>query len=81
MTVLTRARGLAFRLLGDGVAAEDVAAEAMARAYGRWSRVGELPYRTEDVRAPVHWDRGRAGSHRPRRQTGSAGPEMSTDCD
>lgn len=36
---------LAHRLLGDAAAAEDVAAEACARAYARWKRVGGLPYR------------------------------------
>jgi RNA polymerase sigma factor (sigma-70 family) len=40
-----RAVRLANRLLGDRAAAEDVAAEALARAYARWSRVGGLPYR------------------------------------
>lgn len=40
-----RAVRLATRLLGDRAAAEDVAAEAMARAYARWPRVAGLPYR------------------------------------
>ncbi len=40
-----RAVGLATRLLGDRAAAEDVAAEAMARAYARWPKVSGLPYR------------------------------------
>ena len=40
-----RAVRLANRLLGDRAAAEDVAAEALARAYARWSKVGDLPYR------------------------------------
>lgn len=40
-----RAVRLAARLLGDRAAAEDVAAEALARAYARWSKVGGLPYR------------------------------------
>ncbi len=40
-----RAVRLAHRLLGDRAAAEDVAAEAMARAYARWPRVAGLPYR------------------------------------
>jgi RNA polymerase sigma factor (sigma-70 family) len=31
--------------VGDDATAEDVAAEALARAYARWSRVAELPYR------------------------------------
>ena len=30
---------VAYRLLGDRTAAEDVAAEALARAYARWSLV------------------------------------------
>ena len=40
-----RAVRLATRLLGDRAAAEDVAAEALARAYARWPKVGGLPYR------------------------------------
>lgn len=40
-----RAVRLAHRLLGDRAAAEDVAAEALARAYARWPKVGGLPYR------------------------------------
>ncbi len=40
-----RAVRLAIRLLGDRAAAEDVAAEAMARAYARWPKVSALPYR------------------------------------
>lgn len=40
-----RAVRLANRLLGDRAAAEDVAAEALARAYARWPKVGGLPYR------------------------------------
>jgi RNA polymerase sigma factor (sigma-70 family) len=40
-----RAVRLASRLLGDRAAAEDVAAEAMARAYARWPKVSVLPYR------------------------------------
>ena len=40
-----RAVRLAQRLLGDKAAAEDVAAEAMARAYARWPKVSALPYR------------------------------------
>ena len=40
-----RAVRLAHRLLGDRAAAEDVAAEAMARAYARWPKVSVLPYR------------------------------------
>jgi len=40
-----RAVRLAHRLLWDRAAAEDVAAEALARAYARWSKVGGLPYR------------------------------------
>lgn len=40
-----RAFSLARRLLGDAAAAEDVAAEALARAYAQWPRVADLPYR------------------------------------
>ncbi len=40
-----RAARLAYRLLGDRSAAEDVAAEALARAYARWPKISALPYR------------------------------------
>ncbi len=40
-----RAAALAYRLLGDKAAAEDVAAEAMARAYAHWSKIGALAHR------------------------------------
>jgi RNA polymerase sigma factor (sigma-70 family) len=40
-----RAVRLAYRLLADRAAAEDVAAEALARTYARWGKVGGLPYR------------------------------------
>jgi RNA polymerase sigma factor (sigma-70 family) len=36
---------LAFRVVGDRTAAEDIAAEAFARALSRWTAVGALPYR------------------------------------
>jgi RNA polymerase sigma factor (sigma-70 family) len=40
-----RAVRLACRILGDEAAAEDVAAEAIARAFADWERVGALRYR------------------------------------
>jgi RNA polymerase sigma factor (sigma-70 family) len=40
-----RAHRLAYRILGDDAAAEDVAAEALARTYARWAKVRDLPYR------------------------------------
>jgi RNA polymerase sigma factor (sigma-70 family) len=39
-----RARRVAYRVLGDVCAAEDVAAEAMARAYAQWERIESLPW-------------------------------------
>jgi RNA polymerase sigma-70 factor (sigma-E family) len=39
------ARAVARRLVGDGPAADDVAAEGLARAYARWSKVRDLDYR------------------------------------
>jgi RNA polymerase sigma factor (sigma-70 family) len=39
-----RAVALAQRILGDRAAAEDAAAEAMARTYARWRRLRDLPY-------------------------------------
>jgi RNA polymerase sigma-70 factor, ECF subfamily len=43
--LFSRAATLAFRLLGNRAAAEDVAAEALARTYAHWRRVSTLPYR------------------------------------
>jgi RNA polymerase sigma factor (sigma-70 family) len=43
--LFARAFGLARRALGDSAAAEDVAAEAMARAYANWPRIEGLAYR------------------------------------
>jgi DNA-directed RNA polymerase specialized sigma24 family protein len=40
------ARRIAVRLVGDGGEADDVAAEALARAYARWPKVRELDYST-----------------------------------
>lgn len=40
-----RAFRLARRIVGDPAVAEDVAAEALARAYARWAKVSELPWR------------------------------------
>lgn len=40
-----RSELLALRILGDEASAEDVAAEALARAYARWPTVGELAWR------------------------------------
>lgn len=40
-----RAYRLAYRILGDGPAAEDVAAEALARAYADWAKISDLDYR------------------------------------
>ena len=39
------ARAVARRLVGPGAAADDVAAEALARAYARWPKVRDLHYR------------------------------------
>src|SRR5205809_7886062 len=40
-----RAERLAYRILGNWAAAEDAAAEAMARAYANWRKVSRLPHR------------------------------------
>lgn len=40
-----RAAKIAYGLLRNRVAAEDVAAEALARAYADWSRIASLSYR------------------------------------
>jgi RNA polymerase sigma factor (sigma-70 family) len=40
-----RAAQVAYRLLGDAAEAEDIAAEALARAYVNWPRIGSVPYR------------------------------------
>lgn len=36
---------VALRILGDHDAAQDIAAEALTRAYERWAKVSQLPYR------------------------------------
>ncbi|HZN14554.1 MAG TPA: sigma-70 family RNA polymerase sigma factor [Acidimicrobiales bacterium] len=43
--IFPRAATLAYRLLGNRTAAEDVAAEALARAYARWHKIAKLPHR------------------------------------
>ncbi|HEX4493196.1 MAG TPA: sigma-70 family RNA polymerase sigma factor [Acidimicrobiia bacterium] len=43
--LLASARAVARRLVGGGAAADDVAAEALARAYARWPKVRDLDYR------------------------------------
>ena len=45
MALLPAVRRLAQRMTGDRTAAEDVAAEAFARAFARWEKVGRLDYR------------------------------------
>ena len=44
-TSFLAARMVAFRILGDLTAAEDAAAEALARALVRWRRLSRLPHR------------------------------------
>lgn len=43
--LFTRAFRVGRRILGDETAAEDVAAEAMARAYAHWRKIGDQPWR------------------------------------
>jgi RNA polymerase sigma factor (sigma-70 family) len=43
--LFARAATLAYRVLGERAAAEDVAAESLARTFAHWSRVSTLPYR------------------------------------
>jgi RNA polymerase sigma-70 factor (sigma-E family) len=43
--LFSSARQIAVRLVGNGPEADDVAAEALARAYSRWSKIRELDYR------------------------------------
>jgi RNA polymerase sigma factor (sigma-70 family) len=45
LDLFPRAATLAYRLLGNRTAAEDVAAEALARAYAKWPKVARLPHR------------------------------------
>ena len=40
-----RAGVVAYRILGDSASAEEMAAEALARAYEHWPRIAELSYR------------------------------------
>jgi RNA polymerase sigma-70 factor (ECF subfamily) len=43
--LFSRAATLAYRMLGDRAASEDVAAETLARTFAHWRRVSSLPYR------------------------------------
>src|SRR5437588_11824834 len=43
--LFARAHQVAFRVLGNRAAAEDVAAEALTRAFADWRRVRDLEYR------------------------------------
>ena len=43
--IFPRAVGVANRILANITAAEDVAAEALARAYSDWKNIVDLPYR------------------------------------
>ena len=45
LELFPRAATLAYRLLGDRTAAEDVAAESLARAYAKWPKIKGLAYR------------------------------------
>ena len=45
LELFPRAATLAYRLLGNRTAAEDVAAEALARAYAKWPKIAHLPHR------------------------------------
>jgi RNA polymerase sigma factor (sigma-70 family) len=45
LRLFPRAATLAFRMLGDRSASEDVAAEALARTYANWAKVSTLPHR------------------------------------
>lgn len=44
-SMLPRVLRIGQRLTGTRQASEDIAAEAFARAYARWAKVAELPYR------------------------------------
>lgn len=44
-SLLPRALRVGQRLTGNRQSAENIAAEAFARAYARWSKIGSLPYR------------------------------------
>ena len=44
-SLFLRAFRLAYRIVGNKPEAEDVAAEALARAHLHWQKVGSLPYR------------------------------------
>ncbi len=62
-----RAAVVAYRLLGDKAAAEDIAAEALARAYAHWSRIAYLPHRDGWVLRVATNLAIDAARHRPRR--------------
>lgn len=67
---------VAYRVLGHAAEAEDAAAEALARTFRAWRRVGELPYRdawVSRVAANVAIDRVR------RRKGPFPGPDVVED--
>ena len=67
---------VAFRLLGRRSEAEDVAAEALARAYVRWSRIGAYP---EAWVSRVSTNLALDAWRRQRRQHGAAPDSMVID--
>ena len=71
--VFPRAVSLANRLLGDRASAEDVAAEAFARAYARWPTLRDAPWRDGWVlrvttNRAIDVARRRSGGFSPHRQ-------------
>ena len=51
-TMLPKAVATARRITGDRASAEDAAAEGLARAYVRWSKLRTVSYREAGLRGP-----------------------------
>lgn len=75
-----RAYRVAYRLLGDDADAQEIAAEALARAYSRWRTVADHaePW-VVTVATNLALDRGRRATRARRHQAELAGPAGTVD--
>lgn len=76
--LFVRSSRLARRLLGDDAAAEDVAAEALARAYARWPRIAGRAWRDGWV-LRVTTNLAIDASRRPKPRAGTDRPAMDVE--
>lgn len=74
---LPKVLSLARRMTANQAAAEDVAVEALARAFANWDRVSQLPHRQAWVlRVAINLVIGQARRHNLRMPRSSAPPEV-----